>query len=142
MRQELTVVENQVDEQGNPTGGRVSAAGIEINWQNGPLGRGDDRQAPNGAFVEGVIEAAVKRLGFFQAASDGRFACPENAEALEHLELALAALDKRTERREAAGTEGTHQPDGAVPAETAAGVEGADAPPAAPVETSPSREPE
>ena len=60
----------------------------------------------NGAFVEGVILAAVKRLEFYQAS---KFACPENAAALECLNKALIHLWDRTSRRVAAGTEGTHK---------------------------------
>jgi hypothetical protein len=44
-----------------------------------------------------------------QVYQDSRFACPENALALEHLRLAAEALDSRTKRREAAKTEGTHE---------------------------------
>lgn len=40
----------------------------------------------------------------------GRFACPENVEALAHLEAALGALDARTASRRARGVEGTHTP--------------------------------
>lgn len=107
MRQQLTTL-NSVDEQQNPTGGHVIGTGISIVWQNGPLGRDGDRKEPNGAFVEGVIEAAYQRLQFYQTASNGRFACAENARAMEHLEAALNELQARTVRREAAGIEGTH----------------------------------
>jgi hypothetical protein len=109
----------------NPAGGRTTGTGIQITWQNGPLGRhGDDctpetkpgemdsrchppcdRRAPNGAFVEGVIAAAKDRLEFYQR---GKFACDENAAAIEHLDAALEALSSRTASREKAGVEGTH----------------------------------
>ena len=105
MKQEL-FIENLNDENGNPAGGSVTGTGISINWQNGPLGRGDDRQEPNGAFVEGVIQAAISRLEYFQAS---RFSCHENAAALGHLRLALASLELRTKLREERGVEGTHQ---------------------------------
>lgn len=100
---------HRLDGNGNPAGGTTVGLGIHIGWQNGPLGRGEDRRAPNGAFVEGVIEAAADRIRFYQRTSDGRFACPENAEALQHLEQALAVLDARTAAREARGVEGTHE---------------------------------
>lgn len=109
MKQQLTVL-NTVDEHGNPTGGHAMGTGITIVWQNGPLGRGTDRKQPNGAFVEGVIAAAIQRLEFYQEANGGRFACTENGEALEHLLNAMAALERRTSRREEEGTEGTHTP--------------------------------
>jgi len=89
-----------------PEGGQTFGAGFAIAWQRGPLGRGKDRIAQNGAFVEDVIFAAKERLEFYQAS---RFNCPENALAIEHLEAALAALDSRTRRRESQQTEGTHQ---------------------------------
>ena len=110
MKQELLEIENRLDDAGNPTGGRVFAHGISIFWQDGPLGRGADRQPPNGAFVEGVIEAAAQRLRFYQGAAGGKFACEENAAAIRHLENALAFLEKRTIARAARQVEGTHQP--------------------------------
>lgn len=106
MMQDFESVENRLDADGNPAGGHVRAPGLKINWQDGPLGRGDDRREPNGSFVETVIAAAAQRIAFYQ---DGRFACLENQAALEHLEAALDVLNHRTERREAAGTEGTHE---------------------------------
>ena len=48
--------------------------GIDIKMQNGPL-MGTDN-APNGAFVEDIIEGAIHRLEFYQGEdgdSDGRF---------------------------------------------------------------------
>lgn len=97
--------EHRNDENGNPTGGETNGTGITIFWQDGPLGRGKDRVEPNGAFVEGVIAAAIGRLEFFQASA---FKCRENAIALTHLETALLWLQKRTMEREAREVEGTH----------------------------------
>jgi len=79
--------------------------GINIDWQNGPLGRGVERIEPNGAFVEGVIEAAIDRIQYYQ---DSKFNCRENAIALTHLETALLWLNKRTADRENRNVEGTH----------------------------------
>lgn len=98
--------QNLVDETGNPAGGNYKATGVDINWQNGPLGRGADRKEPNGAFVENVIEAAIQRIEFYQAS---KFKCRENAIALTQLETALLWLGKRTADREARGIEGTHE---------------------------------
>lgn len=98
--------ENRVDDNGNPSGGSVEGVGIKIEWQNGPLGRGEDRQEPNGAFVEGVIAAAVQRLEYFQ---NSKFKCRENALAITKLEEALHWLNSRTSRREVQQTEGTHK---------------------------------
>ncbi len=99
---------NDVDGNGNPTGGHVNGTGMSIQWQNGPLGRGEGRQTPNGAFVETVIEAARQRIQFYQTASNARFACRENAIAITKLEEALLWLHKRTQEREARQVEGTH----------------------------------
>jgi hypothetical protein len=92
--------------EGNPGGGTTKGCGIWIEWQQGPLGRGEDRREPNGAFVEGVIAAALDRLEFYQ---QSKFACDENADAMKHLEAALAILNRRTADREARGVEGTHE---------------------------------
>lgn len=100
---------NNLDENGNPSGGEAVGLGLYINWQNGPLGRGADRISPNGAFVETVIAAALQRIQFYQTASQGKFACRENAIAITKLEEALLWLNKRTAEREARQVEGTHQ---------------------------------
>ncbi len=105
MNQRITQKHAQ-DSQGNPTGGRTEGVGIQIDWQDGPLGRDPDRKEPNGAFVEGVVAAAIGRLQFFQ---NSKFSCRENAIALTHLETALLWLGKRTADREAREVEGTHQ---------------------------------
>lgn len=93
------------DDAGNPAGGTTSGVGIEIMWQDGPLGRGTDRKEPNGAFVEDVLNAAIGRLQFYQGS---KFNCRENQIALTHMETALLWLQKRTADREARGVEGTH----------------------------------
>ena len=109
------------DENGNPAGGFVKGEGLSIHWQNGPLGRctcnqvpghtphleGCERQEPNGAFVETVIDAAIQRIAYYNA---GKFRCRENSLALTHLEEALHWLNHRTAAREARQVEGTHQP--------------------------------
>lgn len=93
------------DANGNPAGGNTFGPGFAIGWQHGPLGRGAGRRAQNGAFVEDVIAAAADRIRYYQSS---RFACDRNANALAHLEAALAELEARTESREARGVEGTH----------------------------------
>lgn len=97
--------EHWIDSNGNPAGGCTSGHGFTISWQNGPLGRGDDRRKPNGAFVQDVISAAIDRILFYQST---KFACDDNAEALENLQTALNALRRRTRDREARDVEGTH----------------------------------
>jgi hypothetical protein len=103
MKQEIEA-QNSLDN-GNPTGGWARGTGIDIRWQDGPLGRGDERNRPNGAFIEGVLEAARQRLVFFQSS---KFACRENAIALTKIEEALHWLDHRTRDRETRQVEGTH----------------------------------
>lgn len=97
---------NKLDELGRPAGGTSHGRGFTIAWQDGPLGTGEDRIEPNGAFVEDVITAAIGRLEFYQ---ETEFACMANAQALERLRSALLALRKRTADREARGVEGTHE---------------------------------
>lgn len=107
MMQQISSV-HRVDDAGNPAGGRTAAIGIDITWQDGPLGRGEDRIPPNGAFVEGVIEAAIDRIRFYQEAAGGKFKCRENALAITDLESAQNWLNRRTAEREGRQVEGTH----------------------------------
>ena len=106
-RNDLTC-ENVFDGDGNPTGGIVSGVGLSISWQDGPLRR--PPQAPNGAFVDDVIEAARQRLEFYQKAAGGKFACRENALAITKLEEAAHWLYARRMAREGRGVQGTHTP--------------------------------
>jgi len=93
------------DANGNPAGGTTTGLGISISWQNGPLAVDGVRREPTGAFVEGVIAAAIDRIEYYQ---QSRFASDYNARALDHLRDALAALDARTRDREQRGVEGSH----------------------------------
>ncbi len=97
--------EHWLDENGNPAGGVSCGTGFTLSWQNGPLGRNDERRGPNGAFVETVLDAVIQRIEFYQAS---KFNCKENADALVALRQAAAHLDSRTQKREARGVEGTH----------------------------------
>lgn len=111
---------HETDQNGNPAGGITKGIGIEITWQNGPLGRhaadcgpgsavcvvGCTRREPDGASVEGVIAAAIGRLKYYQGS---KFKCDENSKAIRFLEMASDVLDSRTGRREAYRTEGTHE---------------------------------
>lgn len=100
--------ENKLDEQGRPAGGHVQGTGFRIDWQNGPLGRvgTEERIAPNGAFVEDVIAAALQRIEHYQ---ETQFACVENQMAASHLQCALFFLNSRTKRRVEQKVEGTHE---------------------------------
>lgn len=92
------------DQNGNYDGGISSGIGYTIAWQRGPTvpnGR-------NGAFLIDVLESCENQLKFHQ---NSRFACKENAEALEHLQKAIALLKQRKARRESEGTYGTNELD-------------------------------
>lgn len=97
--------EHWTDQDGNPAGGVSFGKGFAISWQNGPLGRGNDRKEPNGAFVEDVIQAVIGRIEFYQST---KFACERNELALQALKGAAAELDLRTSEREQREVEGTH----------------------------------
>lgn len=71
---------------------------LAIIFQNGTIDKG-----VNGVTQEALLEVCADRLRSFQA---GPFASEDNAEALEHIELAIKALHRRTERRVARGVEG------------------------------------
>jgi len=101
MRQEI-IESHYNDQNGNPAGGQTTGLGIDIVWQDGPL----NERGPNGAHVEGVIQAAIGRLTYYEGSG---FGSVFNEKALVHLFLALEALDKRTADRKARGVEGTHQ---------------------------------
>lgn len=105
MQQEF-LAENHNDENGNPAGGYVSSTGIHITWQDGPLGRGEDRVEPNGAFVETVIAAAKQRIEYY---NETQFRCRENSMAITKLDEALHWLHHRTANRENRNVEGTHE---------------------------------
>lgn len=107
MRQQITSQHN-LDEKGNPAGGHTEGIGFKIDWQNGPLGRDGERQEPNGAFVEGILQAALDRIQHYQTASNGKFQCRQNALAITKIEEALHWLDDRTQERERRKVEGTH----------------------------------
>jgi len=98
---------HNADANGNPSGGTTEGKGFLIEWQNGPLGRSEDgtRVEPNGAFVEGVIAAALDRIQYYQGT---KFKCRENALAITKLEEALHWMQHRTADRENRKVEGTH----------------------------------
>jgi hypothetical protein len=103
MMQEI-VQQHRNDPEGNPAGGETRGIGIDIRWQDGPLGR-ENRKEPNGAFVEGVLAAALGRLEYYQST---KFKCRHNALAITKIEEALHWLRARTEDRERRQVEGTH----------------------------------
>ena len=105
MMQEINC-SNRVDDKNNPTGGHVSGEGIDIRWQDGPRGTSPKNKAANGAFVEGVIQAAIQRLQFFQ---ETKFECVENSNAIQGLTIALKALNSRTALRQERMVEGQNK---------------------------------
>jgi len=100
----LTIT-NDTDADGNPAGGGVSGTGITIIWQNGPVDR-EAKEYPDGAFIEDVVHAIILRLEFYQ---NSKFVCDENAEALDHMRLALSAMLKRRDDRLERGVLGKHE---------------------------------
>lgn len=98
--------DHRSDDLGRPAGGETHGVGIDIVWQDGPLAISGQRLEPNGAFVEGVLEAALGRLEFYQASE---FRCRENALAITKIEEALHWCQHRTRDREVRGVEGTHE---------------------------------
>lgn len=72
----------------------------KISFQNGPI----KEAGVNGCHQEDLIAIAIDRLEHFQK---GEYACRENALALTKLEEAMHWLRHRTNKRVAAGTEGT-----------------------------------
>jgi len=75
-----------------------------ILFQNGPIGEGGT--GVNGLTHEALIAILIDRLEAFQ---NGKYKCPENAEALLHLKYARGSLHGRTLTRMARGVEGTHK---------------------------------
>lgn len=96
----------RTDEKGNPAGGITEGVGLSIIWQNGPIVGG----VPNGASLEAAIEAVIQRLEFLNEASNGRFSCKENSEAIRCLRSADTWMQVRTRGRVKRGVEGSHRP--------------------------------
>lgn len=60
----------------------------------------------NGVTAEDLMKVVREVFVEYQ---ESKFACEENAEALTHIEAALAAMSRRTNRRKDEGVEGTHE---------------------------------
>lgn len=71
-------------------------------FQNGTI----PEVGKNGVTPEQLLDVLIDRFEGFQG---GRFACPENEQALEGLRQAKAAMQARTGKRRDRGVEGTHQ---------------------------------
>lgn len=74
---------------------------LMVNFQNGPI----KEVGTNGITHEALLAILIDRLEGFQS---GKFACPENGVALDHIRAAKAALQSRTKARVERGVEGTH----------------------------------
>jgi hypothetical protein len=98
---------HELDADGNPAGGITKRYGLTVYWQDGPV---DPEAGPNGAQVDDVLAAALGRLQFLNSASDGRFACRENALAITKVQEAIFWQQERTRSRIARGVEATHTP--------------------------------
>jgi hypothetical protein len=81
---------------------RIKTEYIDIVFQHG----NPEEVGINGCRIEDVIDQLIKKLLDFQGRA---LACEENAEALNHLELACEALVKRRRRREMQGVLGTRE---------------------------------
>ena len=104
MRQNIKI-RNVVDGEGNPAGGMAHSEGndgVTIHWQDGPVKDGK----PNGAFVEDILEICQRRIEFYQ---NSKFACGENAMAIEFIACARNMLGRRYARRVEAGTANSHE---------------------------------
>lgn len=110
-------INNFCNVEGNPTGGTVKGVGIDIKWQEGPLGWDyvkntyPEGVTPNGAFTEDICLALIERVKFFQEGGTpaGKFKCRENAIVLTHLEEALMWMQKRHDARVARNVQGEHK---------------------------------
>jgi hypothetical protein len=83
-----------------------SGLGLELHFQDGPIGE----LGPNGTTNEEVLQVVIDRLNSLQAMEGRKFACRENALAITHTEEALHWLQSRTAKRVARGVEGTSTP--------------------------------
>lgn len=107
-------IQNFKDANDYPAGGTVEGKGLNISWQDGPLGRPTkdnegNKVEPesNGAFVEDVLEAVRQRIAFYQ---DSEFGCRENAIAITKIEEAQMWLLRRRMERESREVQGTNNP--------------------------------
>lgn len=92
------------DTETNPLAGEGFAGqrlSLHLLFQNGTI----PEVGVNGVTLEAVLAACGHRLEGFQS---GKFACDDNQEALDHINAAIAALQRRTRNRIARGVEGSH----------------------------------
>jgi hypothetical protein len=83
-------------------GSRLVRACLDIQFQDGPI----IECGVNGISNEALLAIVADRLQGFQS---GKYACEENANALQAVESALDWMKRRTAKRIERGVEGTHQ---------------------------------
>ena len=101
--EKIGISEHRTDEYDNPAGGNSSAVGVNISWQDGPLGEDGEQ---NGAFVEHVLELLIDRMQFYQ---EGKFSCRENALVITKLKEARHWMWERRDDRKKRGVLGKHE---------------------------------
>ena len=102
---EEIVGHNVTDKDGNPAGGNAEGRGLDIDWQDGPIGRDGGGQT-NGALVEDVLEVCKRRILFYEGS---RLTCDENVEAIGFIDAAIRTLGKRRQDRAARGVLGKYE---------------------------------
>jgi hypothetical protein len=75
---------------------------MDIHFQNGHI----QLNGVNGTFLEDLLCICRHRLECFQK---GNFACETNQSALDHIKLALEALNSRTQDRKERNVLGTYE---------------------------------
>lgn len=73
-----------------------------LSFQKGPI----KEVGVNGITNEALLAILIDRMEGFQK---GKFKCVDNQIALEHMKVALEALQDRTRERMLRGVEGTHE---------------------------------
>ena len=101
---ESVINQNWTNDDGTHDGGVSTGIGFTVSWQRGPL----NEAGRNGAFLIEVLQSCSTQLEYFQNSS---YSCQENADALIHLQKCIELLESRRNRRDLAGTLGTHQTD-------------------------------
>ena len=56
MQSEFTINDHWLSPYKKPAGGCTCGQGFTISWQNGPLGKGEDRREPNGPFCQEIVK--------------------------------------------------------------------------------------
>ncbi len=113
------IIDNRSLEDGTPDGGSAvcfvpcgtnKLEVLRLNWQQGALVDAATKQErpQNGIFLATLVRVVVDRLEYYQST---KFACSENATALDYFRKGLELLEKRADRRSKEGTLGTHDAD-------------------------------